>query len=289
MMHNKDFAVFILTHGRPNNVHTYDTLLRSGYTGNIYILIDNEDETAQSYYHLYGEKVIMFDKKEIADRIDTMDNFKGRKAIIYARNANFKIAKDLGIKYFLQLDDDYHAFEAKFNKNLKYKYSLFQKLDELFDIIINFYKSVNIKSIALAQTGDFFGGMEGTFGKSIFFKRKCMNSWFLNSDNPINFIGKMNEDFTTSIYYGSLGELFFSIDQVTVNQEDTQKAIGGMSDLYANNGTYIKTFYTIMAVPSCIKVSLIGINHRRLHHQTKWENAVPKIIAEENKKDLIKI
>ena len=43
-MKNKDFAVFILTHGRPDNVITYNTLKKAGYTGDIYIVIDNEDK-----------------------------------------------------------------------------------------------------------------------------------------------------------------------------------------------------------------------------------------------------
>ena len=29
------------------------------------------------------------------------------RAIVYARNACFDLAKDLGITYFIQLDDDY--------------------------------------------------------------------------------------------------------------------------------------------------------------------------------------
>ena len=41
-----DFCVFILTHGRPDQVHTYDSLMKAGYTGKVYIVIDNEDKTA---------------------------------------------------------------------------------------------------------------------------------------------------------------------------------------------------------------------------------------------------
>ena len=51
-----DFCAFILTHGRPYKVHTYQTLRKAGYTGKIYIVIDNEDKTeagreALGYYH----------------------------------------------------------------------------------------------------------------------------------------------------------------------------------------------------------------------------------------------
>ncbi len=37
-------AVLILTHGRADNVVTVKTLRQSGYSGEIYIVIDNTDE-----------------------------------------------------------------------------------------------------------------------------------------------------------------------------------------------------------------------------------------------------
>ena len=88
---NKDFAVFILTHGRPDNVVTYNTIKNQGYTGKVYIIIDNEDKTAKKYYENYKDKVIMFNKKEISKTFDEADNFEDRRSIVYARNARCKI------------------------------------------------------------------------------------------------------------------------------------------------------------------------------------------------------
>ena len=53
-MKNNDFAVFILTHGRPNKVYTLQALQKCGYTGKTYFVIDNEDKTAKEYYKNYG-------------------------------------------------------------------------------------------------------------------------------------------------------------------------------------------------------------------------------------------
>ena len=39
-MQEYNFAVFILTHGRPDNVKTIPTLKKCGYTGNIYFIVD---------------------------------------------------------------------------------------------------------------------------------------------------------------------------------------------------------------------------------------------------------
>ena len=82
-----DFAVFILTHGRPDRIHTLKTLEKQGYTGDWYLVIDNEDKMADEYYKNYGDKVIMFDKKAISLTFDTADLSDDRRAIVYARNA----------------------------------------------------------------------------------------------------------------------------------------------------------------------------------------------------------
>lgn len=110
-----DFAVFILTHGRADNVATMGALKKGGYTGKWYMIIDDEDETAEQYRKNFGpEHVIMFDKQEAYDRADTMDNFNEHRAIIYARNETFRIAKELGLKYFLMLDDDYKEIDFRY-------------------------------------------------------------------------------------------------------------------------------------------------------------------------------
>lgn len=65
MLTHSDFCTFILSHGRPNNIRTLHPLLNTGnYSGPWYIVIDNEDPTAETYYQLYGSnRVIMFDKE----------------------------------------------------------------------------------------------------------------------------------------------------------------------------------------------------------------------------------
>ena len=65
-MRYKDFAAFILTHGRPDRVVTYNALLRAGYTGPIYFIVDNEDKTVDRYRDRYGDRVIIFDKEAAA-------------------------------------------------------------------------------------------------------------------------------------------------------------------------------------------------------------------------------
>ena len=170
LMKNKDFVAFILTHGRPNNVITIESLKKCGYTGRVIIVIDNEDETSEEYYKKFGkDNVVMFDKLEMSKTFDEADNFKDRKSIVYARNACFNIAKDLGIKYFIQLDDDYTTFRFASNEKEEYITSntAINNLDNIFDSLLKFYKSTSIKSIAMAQGGDFIGGIKSRVWKVV--------------------------------------------------------------------------------------------------------------------------
>lgn len=282
-MRNQSFAVFILTHGRPDNVITYQTLLRQGYTGRVYIIIDNEDKAVDRYREVYGDAVIVFDKAAIAKTFDEGDNFNDRRAVIYARNACWDIAKDLGVEYFLQLDDDYTKFEYRINKSLGYPrnhYMVKTRLDYIFDSYVDYYRSIDAKSIAMAQGGDFIGGA-GEFGKP---KRKCMNTFFCSVNRPFQFVGRINEDVNTYVWCQGLGNLFLTVPFANVTQMQTQANAGGMSDMYLDSGTYVKSFYTVMYAPSCTTVGMMGQTHRRLHHKIEWANAVPCIVGEEHRK-----
>ena len=278
-----NFCVFILTHGRPNNVLTLKTLKKCGYDGKVYFILDNEDKTIDQYIDNFGkEMIIVFDKKAMADRVDEGNNFDERRTITHARNACFEIAEKLRVEYFLQLDDDYYEFDYKFIgvKGMKMP----KNINKLFDTIINFYKKTDALSIAFAQTGDFIGGIDN--GKSIyrFSKRKCMNSFFCSTSRPFQFIGAMNEDVNTYTTLASRGGLFLTIPVIAINQKDSQSQKGGITDMYLRYGTYCKAFTTTMMHPSGVKVSMMRADNPRLHHSISWNNTTPMIISEEYKK-----
>jgi hypothetical protein len=279
-----NFAAFILTHGRPDNVYTFDTLRKHGYTGKIFIIIDNEDNTANQYINKFGnENVIIFDKLEISKTFDEADNFENRKTIIYARNACFKIAEDLNIKYFIQLDDDYTEFYFRlFINKAIVKPTI--NLDLIFDKFIKYYKSINAKSICFSQGGDYIGGLDN--GKEIyrFSKRKAMNTFICSTDRQFKFLGRINEDVNTYTYYQSLGNLFLTIPFCSIKQKQTQKTSGGMTEIYLLSGTYIKSFYSIIFQPSAVKIKIMNASHKRIHHSINWNNSVPCIISDKYKK-----
>jgi hypothetical protein len=280
-MENKDFAVFILTHGRPDNVKTLSTLKKCGYTGKIYFIVDNEDKTIEQYQKNYGiENVKIFDKKAMADEVDEGNNFDERRTITHARNACFKIAKEIGITYFVQLDDDYTQFKFRFENKLGYEARI-KNIDNVFNIFLEFYKKTNILSIAFSQGGDHIGGFSVTK-----MKRKCMNSFFCSTEREFQFVGAMNEDVNTYTTLGSRGFLFFTFTSVQLDQPETQSQKNGITDMYLRFGTYCKAFTTVMMHPSGAKVSMMNSTHQRIHHSIKWINTTPMILDEKYKKNI---
>lgn len=283
-----DFSALILTHGRPDRVHTYFALRNAGYTGRILIVIDNEDKTADQYRERYGDDVVMFDKAAIAQTFDEGDNFQDRRAIIYARNASFQIAKDHGYRFFVQLDDDYTGFYYRFDQDGFYGHCITPSLNWLFLQLTNYLAATPFASIAISQGGDHIGGGESK--KSIATKRKAMNSFVCDTEKPFKFVGRINEDVNTYTCEQRKGLAFLTIMGAQLNQKTTQSNAGGMTDLYLDSGTYVKTFYSVMYAPSCVKVSDLSdpknghAGHARIHHKISWNNAAPLILSEKNKK-----
>jgi len=283
MITKNDYSVIIPTYKRSNRVITYNKLREQGYKGKIYLLIGDDDPQIEQYKQKYPNEIVMFSKDDYIDKVDMMDNFKGKNCVVYARNAMWDIAKKLGLKYFCVLDDDYSnfAYRRVFGEQLRGF-----KVNSLDDIIYCCFdyldKTKNLDCFAWSQTGDFIGGAGGY--SAIGRKRKIMNGFFFKTDTPISFMGRINEDLSASVYHGQRGKMFWTINDITIQQLATQSNEGGLTDLYLDMGTYIKSFYSVIVAPNCVKISTTGNNDMRIHHKVKWNKTSPKLIREIHKK-----
>lgn len=226
MTNDRNIAIFILTHGRADNVITYKTLRDHGYTGKIYIVIDDEDDQEPRYREIYGEKVKKFCKEEYLRKSMCINPDKPRKVILYARNACFDIAREVGVTHFIEMDDDYNMFRFRYEKDGKLASQNITNLDAIIDAFFEFMEASGAKTVAFAQGGDLIGGTQSGAWK-MQLKRKAMNSFFCKTDDPINFIGSINEDVNTYVTKGNRGELYFTIARVALNQGTTQQNSGG--------------------------------------------------------------
>lgn len=290
----RKYAVFIMTHGRADKLYTDETLRECGYTGQIYYVIDTDDEQQEKYKANFGEEnVLVFDKKEVEGQMDTGDNEGSMKCVVFARNKCFDLAEQLGLDYFIEADDDYTAFSYKADIDGQFRQIAIKKaLDEVFEATFEFLDESGAIAVAPAQCGDYIGGAKGGMWKDKL-RRKCMNLFFCRTDKRINFIGRINEDVNTYSYYGQRGELFFTIADWCLNQKETQSQPGGMTETYLESGTYLKSFYSVMWNPSCVRIAMMGgpckgsKGHYRIHHNINWGCCTPMIINEKWKKHSI--
>jgi hypothetical protein len=211
-----------------------------------------------------------------------MDNFPNKRGVVYARNACFGIAEQLGLEYFAEFDDDYDRFEYRFielgKKKPKLGTSRVKNLDKIFDAMLEYLDATKAKTVAMAQGGDFIGGVYGRSSSELL--RKAMNGFFCRTDRQFEFSGRMNEDAVTYALLGSRGDLFLTETSVMLHQKETQSRAGGMTELYKDNGTYVKSFYSVIANPSSVTIKDMGNVDRRIHHSIDGRYTYPKILSE---------
>ena len=273
-----DFAVFILSHGRPDGVHvTIDSLARARYSGRWYIVLDTDDETAPQYVERWGaERILTFDKDEIAKTFDLADNGGSRGVIVYARNVVDQLAAGLGLRYYQQLDDDYSRIGHRMDEDGSLRNVFTRHYDDVLEAFLEFLEVSGALTVAFAQGGDLLGGIWGWYRRPML--RKAMNTFIARVGRPIGFVGRLNEDVSTYVWRGGQGELFLTVTEFAIGQAMTQQQAGGMTGAYLDSGTYRKSFYTVMFAPSCVKVSAMGSQTYRIHHLINWNHAVPKIV-----------
>ena len=281
----RQYGVFILSHGRPDKQLTYTTLRREGYTGPIRIVCDDEDDTVPQYQKNFPGEVLVFNKvKEIA-RTETFYNKPYHKAVIYARGTLYDFSRQLGWTHFIMMDDDYYHIYFKWNHYYKeigltrFKGMEAQRLDELFDATFDLLACSPASTISFAQGGDTLGGSSGKAGVR-YAGRKAMNSHFVEVSKPLTFRSFVNEDVNLYAEF-PFNRFIFQTNRVSVDPAHTQQLKGGATDMYLAFGTYVKSFMSVIANPSAVKVQFMqnGKQQGRLHHLVKTKNAAPELLS----------
>lgn len=252
MMKN-NFAIFIISHERANNQFTYEALKKSGYTGNIYIIVDDSDEQLELYKKKYPKEIIIFNKDEMLKKgIDTVDNFNNKKTALIPSNYCFELAKEKGLKFFLKIDDDIKSFNYRYEENSKLKSKPINNMDGVISLFIEYLENTKIDCLAFGNAGGYIGGLNGKFSEKV--SRNIAGSFLFKTDTDIRFIGTRQEDFNTIAKYTPRGKLFFEILDVCICTSKRNENSGGCSTDYKNAGMYTVNFYSIIVGPSFTKM-----------------------------------
>jgi len=281
---NPEFCVFILSYGRVDNAITYKTLMEdkaAKLNQDLYFICSDDDKQLDKYIEKFGDRVLVFNKKAMDPYIDKGDNFNKYNIVLYARNMCFTFAKMLGYRYFLELDDDYDVFGQRiFYDSEKLLQRKITDFDKLFEVHLDFLKSTPSRVISLSQNGDYMGGVGNSYAVRGF-QRKVMNTFFCDVHEPFFFDGSINEDVVYYVQAGRLGILNFNLFGYTVNQATTQANAGGLTEIYLEDGTYVKSYYSVMFCPSSVKIGVISSGkNSRLHHSVDGKTTYVQILDE---------
>jgi len=126
-------------------------------------------------------------------------------------------------------------------------------------------------------------GKKSPLAQEVRTKRKAMNTFICKVNRPIEFKGTINEDVNAYTREQQLGKIMLMTNHASIEQEMTQQEEGGLTDIYLERGTYIKSFYSVILNPSCVTLDLMGNKDLRIHHKVHWNNAVPKILSKKYK------
>lgn len=252
---NKNFAVFILSHSRASNIKTIKTLRNSGYTGRIFIVLDDEDVMKEDYIRIYGTKnVIVFSKEEWKKKTDTITNEKDYESPVYARNFISCFAKEKGYKYYMMLDDDITSFNIRYIKNGKLKSCKLKNADSYFFNITKFMETnKHISYIGTGNAGSYIGGAEGRFSKGIHIGDFSQS---LLCSKQVEFKGIFNEDENMSMIESMVGNLCMVDLHVSHSSPKRKSNKGGLKKEYDSTNDYYINMFSVICCPSCCYIVL---------------------------------
>ena len=270
----KDFAVFILTHGRPDKQYTNHALDKANYTGRRIMLLDDEDDTLTQYKENYPDaEIILFDKESYIKTSDTGTNKDMRKCILYAKIAADDIAKDLGLSAYVVADDDIIRFRHRWKDGEVTYTQEVKNMDAVLEAYVNLLLDGNISAMSFGDARLYMGG-------KLLLGRIPYNFVFRNTSVPFEWRSAMYEDTvspvieTTSGYYTlGLPNIQFDMKQCDNN------ANGGMTDVYNKMSVYERAFTAFMYHPTGIDIANNSVGFELVKN-----NVFPNLISTAFKK-----
>ena len=272
-----NFAVYILSHGRAGNVKTYHTLRNAGYTGKIYVVIDDEDKQGDLYREEFGDECVVFCKQEYMDKADTISLDGTRISALFARLFIMDIAKDN--EYYLMIDDDVEKITFRYPCGNSLKSMAINNADYMFEKIVNFMKGAKLNVLALQLAEGLIGGLNGIY-KNGLINQVLAGAYLLKGDTDYRFFGSVNEDTVGTLDYIGRGGLGWRLGCITITTPVRGSNSGGLSSDYNKKNWYYIDMHAVVVAPWCCKIDVDNENRQKID----MRYARPRILSEVYKK-----
>lgn len=271
------YAVFICTHGRPYTQTTWKVLRECGYTGDIIMMIDDEDYCGMQYLDVVHQDdrlwLHIFSKKSYIMANDSGTDKPIRNTHLYAWNACENIAREDGYDYVIIADDDLTGFRYRYEEDGHLKSQTITKnMDKLFEAYLEYMEYSNISALSVADARNYIGG-KAKDGRN-------MNTLvFRKVRDRIEWKSEMYEEMVTSLLAQQTGKFIF---QPTFFQYETKTMAkdvkGGMEEIYNSKSIFNRSAYVVMYHPSCV-----SFDANNTGFKLKKDNAFPKLIGSKYK------
>ncbi len=276
--------VYIKTHGRPGKQLTYNTLREAGYTGDIVLVIDNEDECGVGYLEFVKHDdrlwLHIFDKQKLVDEIDSGTNIPKRDVNLYAWVACERFAEQDGNDFFIMADDDITRFRYRYLEDGHLKsIPITQNLDRVFEHIQNYMECSNI---AAASTGIPQMYFSKELDENLWKYRVAYQFVFRNPKFDMNWVSEYEEDIITSINMSKEGKYVTCLPMIQHDAVALGKSDGGMKSMYdENNSRFSLAEYGHIFNPSC---EIMNFYKGKWITNIKRDNAFQKLVSSSRKK-----
>lgn len=269
----EDFAVFIISHERADRVETYDMLRDAGYTGKIYVVVDDEDAEFNQYKRRFGDYLLKYSKMVYRDITEVCTKVNG--CATYARNAVEDIAKLLNLKAFMVADDDLLRLRYRYDDNgVLRSLAIKSNLDAIIDAYLEFILDNGVACVSFGTANIY---MKGIKPEAVSNNRIPFNCFIRNAEFRWTWKADIYEDAVTSILESWNGDFAMQLPFVQCDMCPMDVgAKGGMTDVYTSISNYEKNFPVLIYAPSCVK---LGIGKRSFIYSTITKNAFPKLVS----------
>ena len=279
--------IYIPSKGRPQCL-TARLLLERGYSGDVTIVVGDDDSMLDEYLAEWGDKVLVFDKDAVVGKVDMMDAYCGSMptGAAPARQAILEAGTSAKQGRFWMMDDDYsdiiiiHRDGSRTSASGQELSYFLRSLSEFADAsrfgVIGF--SVNFFDNATPFN----------------FDRKVFTNFGMSDSLDVQpWSGRQFEDAVHTISQARVGRPDFRVlnayvvcDVDYIDTLSGNVGTGGLSELYSIGGDDSKMLnmvrqvgYSIMAHPMGMR--LVASDDGTLSKRFGVSKMVPKIIREE--------
>lgn len=275
-----DFAIFILTHGRPNKQDTISALDKAGYTGKVYLVVDDLDTSIEEYKKLYNN-VIVFDKMKYVALAETGISEPHIKFALFARNAIEDIAVNLKLSYFAMLDDDLTKFRYRYIYENKLRSKDVTNMDDVLNSYINFMEIGNISTTSLASQSRFLGGISSIPKPNSSKLRACFNFFIRSVKHRVVWKSNICHDRVTSVLNGRDGQVWLQLPFVQFDMRELYGINeGGNSDVYRKVTDFYRLFFNVLFLPDCDRVMYWKKSESWINNIPNYNALCPMIISD---------